>query len=146
LLIIDDDADTCSALSELLTFEGYSCVSVSEGAEGLRLLEGDKPDLVVLDVFLRDMDVVTFLRLKAAMASAAAVPVILVTAGPNIGVLDGAVTLLRKPFGIDELVSEIRKYLATAPKPEDAQLAGGDLTVVRHGQEQGYGEEDRSHT
>jgi DNA-binding response OmpR family regulator len=56
------------------------------------------------------------------------------------------VTLLRKPFGIDELVSEIRKYLATAPKPEDAQLAGGDLTVVRHGQEQGYGEEDRSHT
>ena len=67
-------------------------------------------------------------------------------ARPNIGVLDGAVALLRKPFGIDELVSEIRKHLAIAPKPEAAQLAGGDLTVVGHGQEHGYGEEDRSHT
>jgi len=37
--------------------------------------------------------------------------------GP-VSLLDGAVALLRKPFGIEELVSEIRKHLAGAPKPE----------------------------
>jgi two-component system response regulator VicR len=118
LLITDDDTDTCSALSELLTCEGYSCVCVYEGQEALQLLEANRPDLVILDFALRDMDGAHFLRLKAEIPSAAAVPVILVTARPNIGVLDGAVALLRKPFGIEELISEIRKHLAATSKPE----------------------------
>jgi DNA-binding response OmpR family regulator len=130
LLIIDDDADLCLALSELLTFEGYSCECVSDGEEGLRFLEANKPDLVILDFTVRDMDGREFLRLKAAMPSIAAVPVVLTTAHRTVRLLDGAVALIQKPFGIDELVSEIRKHLATAPKPEAAQLAGGDLAVV----------------
>jgi len=136
LLIIDDDDDLCLALSELLTFEGYSCVCVSDGGEGLRLLEANKPDLVILDFVLRDMDGANFLRLKAEMPSAASVPAILVTGRPNIGLLDGAAAVLRKPFGIDELVGEIRKHLAAALKPEnarpttDARTAGTSSNVA----------------
>ena len=80
LLIIDDDADTCFSLSELLTLEGYSCVCATGGREGLRLLESKPPDLAIVDFELPDMDGAEFLKTKAEIPSVAAIPVIVVTA------------------------------------------------------------------
>jgi DNA-binding response OmpR family regulator len=120
LLIIDDDADTCFSLAELLTLEGYSCVCATGGREGLRLLESKPPDLAIVDSELPDMDGAEFLKTKAEIPSVAAIPVIVVTAHRNVTLLDGAVARLHKPFGIDELLALLRRHLPPANDPDAA--------------------------
>ena len=111
LLIVDDDEDTCASLTELLDVEGFTCLTATNGSEGLRLLESERPLLVILDFRLKDMEATEFLRRKASMPSVAAIPVVVVTAARNAPMPRGAVAQIDKPFGIDELLAEVKKHV-----------------------------------
>lgn len=117
LLIVDDDEDTCASLTELLDVEGFACLTATSGSEGLRLLEFKRPILVILDFRLKDMDATEFLRRKASMPSVATIPVVVVTAARNAPMPRGAVAQLDKPFGIDDLLAEIKKHVEPAVEP-----------------------------
>ena len=56
VLIVDDDADLRNAVAEQLQAEGFSTTEAATGAAGVSAAEGEKPDLVLLDVDLPDMD------------------------------------------------------------------------------------------
>ena len=56
ILIIDDEVDMCWAISNVLQGEGHSTVSANDGPEGLRMLDEERPDLVLLDIRLPGMD------------------------------------------------------------------------------------------
>jgi DNA-binding response OmpR family regulator len=120
LLIVEGDETICTSMTELLAVKGYACLSATSGSEGLRLLESEKPLLVILDFHLPDMNGGEFLLKKAAIPFVAAIPVVMVTAYRSVPIPHGAVAVaqLYKPLGIEELLTEIKKHVGPTVEPE----------------------------
>jgi two-component system response regulator CpxR len=119
ILLIDDDAELCSLLVELLTREGFSVECQLEGTRGLdRALQGGF-DLVILDVMLPGLDGFEILR---RLRAASRVPVLMLTArGEDTdrisGLEMGADDYLGKPFNPRELLARIRAILRRLEGP-----------------------------
>jgi two-component system response regulator CpxR len=119
ILLIDDDAELCTLLDELLTREGFSTECHHDGPRGLhRALEGGF-DLVILDVMLPGLDGFEILRRLRAQSR---VPVLMLTArGEDLdriaGLEMGADDYLGKPFNSRELVARIRAILRRLEQP-----------------------------
>ncbi len=121
ILVIDDDVELCSLLSELLVREGFEVLSEHEGRRGLEhALKGDA-DLVVLDVMLPGLDGFEILR---QLRQQSRVPVLMLTARGEdvdriVGLELGADDYLPKPFNPRELIARIRAILRRyEKKPE----------------------------
>ena len=113
ILLIDDDAELCSLLSEFLKREGFSVECAHEGNSGLQKALTDGVDLLVLDVMLPGMDGFEILR---RLRQKSKVPVIMLTARGEdvdriIGLELGADDYLPKPFNPRELAARIRAIL-----------------------------------
>ncbi|AUX24011.1 transcriptional regulator [Sorangium cellulosum] len=139
ILVIDDDAELCELLAELLGQEGYAVESARDAATGLARAQERAFTLVVLDVMLPGMngfEVLTRLRQSSR------VPVLMLTARGEdvdriVGLEMGADDYLPKPFNPRELVARVRalhrRAMATAaPGPADAQsvLTVDDLELL----------------
>jgi CheY-like chemotaxis protein len=106
VLVVDDEPEVRQVLLEFLSSRGYDVTAASGGAEAVALVETIKPDLVLLDVAMPDMDGVE--TLKRIVAIEPALAVIMVTANADIGVTSkllalGAVDYVPKPFDLDYL-------------------------------------------
>jgi len=119
ILLIDDDAELCALLVELLTREGFSIECEHEGGRGLdRALHGGF-DLVILDVMLPGLDGFEILR---RLRPQSRVPVLMLTArGEDMdriaGLEMGADDYLPKPFNPRELLARIRAILRRLDRP-----------------------------
>ena len=115
ILVADDDPLLRALLVHRLSAEGYETCVAEDGAEALRAIETQKPDLVVLDALMPVMDGFEVLRrLKTTRISEA--PVIMLTALKReqdvVGALQlGAADYLVKPFIPDELAERVRRLL-----------------------------------
>jgi two-component system, OmpR family, response regulator CpxR len=113
ILVIDDDVELCSLVSEYLRPEGFQVESVHDGNSGLsRALSGEHA-LIVLDVMLPRMNGFDVLR---KMRDSSRIPVLLLTARGEdvdriVGLEIGADDYLPKPFNPRELVARIRAIL-----------------------------------
>ena len=119
ILVVDDHAATREPLAKLLRFEGFETAVASNGAEALESIRERKPDLVVLDLLMPEMDGLTFLSEAAREGHAAEMPVIVVTGGLNVtqirsaGGMPGVVDIMSKArFTVDGLLTRIRAHLA----------------------------------
>lgn len=116
VLVIEDDSDVRLAISSLLTRAGLEPRAARDGREGLRLLYELRPDCVVLDIGLPDLDGWTILERIRDMSD---VPVLLLTAR-NLevdkvrGLHAGADDYMTKPFGNQELVARVHAVLRRA--------------------------------
>ncbi|MEU0520141.1 response regulator transcription factor [Streptosporangium sp. NPDC006007] len=113
LLLVEDDPLVRSALIRALTERGHAVTSASAGMQGLTRAVEDRPDLVVLDLGLPDLDGCEVLRMLRAVS---AVPVIVATARDDereiVRALDaGADDYVVKPFGGAQLDARIRAVL-----------------------------------
>jgi two-component system KDP operon response regulator KdpE len=133
LLVIDDEPQIRKFLRISLASQGYKVLEASTGAEGLSVAALNKPDLVVLDLGLPDMDGQQVLR---ELREWSVVPVLILSVraseGEKVEALDsGANDYVTKPFGIQEFLARIRALLRQAPAGEQAQSASifGPLTV-----------------
>ncbi len=113
ILLVDDDAELCSLMSEFLTREGFTVVCEHEGYHGLENAQLPGVDLVVLDVMLPGLDGFEILR---RLRQKSRVPVIMLTARGEdvdriIGLELGADDYLPKPFNPRELAARIRAIL-----------------------------------
>src|SRR5687768_4633597 len=118
ICIIEDEPAMIELVSLILRNRGYDVVGALGGQEGLELISGTKPDLVLLDLMMPDMsgwDVYQQMKADDAMKS---IPVIIVTAkaqsidkvlGLHIAKVQDYIT---KPFSPNELVESVRKVLA----------------------------------
>ena len=133
LLVIDDEPQIRKFLRISLASQGYKVLEAGTGTEGLSVAALNKPDLVVLDLGLPDMDGQQVLR---ELREWSAVPVLVLSVraseGEKVQALDsGANDYVTKPFGIQEFLARIRALLRQAPAGEQAQSASvfGPLTV-----------------
>ncbi|WP_372985681.1 response regulator [Marinobacter sp.] len=113
LLIIDDEPQIRHFLRISLKTEGYDLLEADSGKQGLSLCETEKPDLVILDLGLPDMDGADVL---AALRMWSTVPVIVLSVRDReqekVKALDlGANDYVTKPFGIEELLARVRSQL-----------------------------------
>ncbi len=113
VLIIEDDAHTRDAMSELLAGAGLRVIASDEGRKALELAGFTHPALVVLDLAMHGMDGWEFLERRAEVPALAGVPVVVVTASPDEP--PRAAAVLRKPVDPVELLATIRSLLGRAP-------------------------------
>ncbi len=114
VVVLDDDAESCRALSELLTAEGFDALPFASGSTALSAIESRQiqPDAVVSDIRMPGLDGVEFLRrLRARFPG---VPVILVSAFPDDRVWSealrlGALDVVPKPIRAGLLVGLLRE-------------------------------------
>jgi two-component system response regulator CpxR len=135
ILVIDDDVELCSLVSEYLRPEGFQVESAHDGSSGLnRALSGDHT-LVVLDVMLPRLNGFDVLR---KMRDSSRIPVLLLTARGEdvdriVGLEIGADDYLPKPFNPRELVARIRAILrrtrgkGETPVPEVIRVGDVEL-------------------
>jgi two-component system KDP operon response regulator KdpE len=133
ILLIDDDATLRELLSDHLSRSGYRVQSAASGQAGLRLFEKYRPDLIILDLMMPDMDgweVCRQLRAKSTIS------IIMLTAkGEEIDKLHGfrlgVDDYVTKPFSFAELAARVGAVLARAAPNSALQhsITSGDLCV-----------------
>jgi two-component system KDP operon response regulator KdpE len=136
ILIVDDSQDTTWLLKRVLTEEGYAVQLAHDGREGLRQAFDYRPDLVLLDVMMPDMDGWTMLSRLREFSD---VPVIMLTAvgGEQSmvqGLDGGADDYVTKPYGMEELKARVRAVLRRRGVSESGrskllQFDGGNLCL-----------------
>ncbi len=135
ILVVDDDEKIRKFLRVNLSGEGWHILTAADGAEALRKVERDPPDLVILDIMMPKMDGFEVCRRLRQWSQ---VPIIGLSARGdmadkvkclNLGVDD----YITKPFGIDELIARVKAVLrrnkfddSMSPK---SSFTSGDLKV-----------------
>ncbi len=113
ILAIEDEHSISNLISTILTSNGYKVILAHSGKEGLSLIQSHRPDIVLLDLGLPDMDGLDVLKSLRTWSST---PVIIVSVRgkeqEKVLALDlGADDYLTKPFGTGELLARIRTAL-----------------------------------
>lgn len=116
ILIVEDDLDLAEMLSAYFRVQGYTVVTASWGEDGVRLVEEDLPDIVVLDIRLPDIDGYEVCRQIRKIRKAQHLPIVFLTEKREredklSGLELGAVDYITKPFDIQELRLRVRNAL-----------------------------------
>lgn len=117
ILVIDDDKDIRTVITEILDQSGYEVFTASSGQQGLDLAGQIQPHLIVLDLMMPGMDgwtVLTKLQHKPTLAD---IPVIILSgaSGLEMAMSLGAAAVLFKPVDANQLTAEIAAQLAPLP-------------------------------
>ncbi|MCM3727658.1 response regulator transcription factor [Neobacillus cucumis] len=144
ILVIEDERHIAKILKIELEYEGYEVVVAYDGKEGLQAAFTEKPDLILLDVMLPEMNGIEVLRRIRKENNL--IPIILLTArnltmDKVTGLDQGANDYITKPFEMEELLARVRSCLRQntialkASQPEESILSFQDLTVNRETRE-----------
>jgi|HubBroStandDraft_6_1064221.scaffolds.fasta_scaffold290773_2 CheY-like chemotaxis protein len=111
VLIVDDDRDFARSVGELLELEGFRAILAGDGREALSVLEGVRPQVMLIDLFMPGMNGVELMRVVKNDARWASIPRVVMTAANDrmIGVKED-LPVLYKPVDPEELVTLMRKY------------------------------------
>jgi DNA-binding response OmpR family regulator len=118
VLVVDDNEENLLVTQEILKTRGFAVQTARDGAEALRAIDHERPDIVLLDVMLPDMDGMEVLDRIRANTQHARLPVILVTAKAQdedvlAGYKVGADYYITKPFTARQLLHGIGLVLGS---------------------------------
>ncbi len=132
-LVVDDKANVRTLVREYLTEQGFQIVTADNGQNALYNARHEKPDLILLDIMMPEMDGYEFIRVYRKESET---PIILLTAKLEesdkvIGLELGADDYVTKPFGMRELVARINTVLRRAIKaaPPSRVLRAADIVL-----------------
>ena len=134
ILVIEDEAAILRGLKDNLAAESYEVITAADGAEGYRLSQEGKPDLIILDLMLPKLSGYEICRKLRAESSH--VPILMLTARGDeadriLGLDIGADDYVSKPFSVRELLARVRALLRRSD-PHNAgveQLTFSDVVV-----------------
>lgn len=147
VLVVDDEAPLAELLSMALRYEGWDVRSAGDGAGALRTARDFRPDAVVLDVMLPDMDGLAVLgRLRRDLSD---VPVLFLTARDSVedriaGLTAGGDDYVTKPFSLEEVVARLRGLIrrsGTTSVRSESTLSVGDLVLDEDSHEVSRGDD-----
>jgi DNA-binding response OmpR family regulator len=135
ILVVDDEKRLVSLVESYLTQEGYRVATAFNGKEALTVARREKPDLIILDVMMPEMDGYAFMRQHRIEQNT---PIILLTARVDddekiLGLELGADDYVTKPFRPRELTARVRAVLRRVgnTEPSTQLLHAADLTLDR---------------
>ena len=137
ILVVDDEPDILNLLEYNLKRAGFQAILAKDGPEAIEAAKAHRPDLVLLDIMLPDMEGTEVLRRLKAVEATASIPVIMLTAKGEevdkiVGFELGAEDYITKPFSPRELILRVKAVLkrtAERPKSVDAAISFNELTV-----------------
>ncbi len=134
LLVVEDDPNIVELLSASLRFAGFDVSAATNGAEAVSAARMSRPDLVVLDVMLPDLD--GFEVIRRMREGGVRTPVVFLTARDSTddkirGLTLGGDDYVTKPFSLEELTARIRAVLrrSSSDRPPSAVLSFADLQL-----------------
>ena len=112
-LVVDDEKDIANLVQSHLAEMGFTAITAANGKDALAMIGADKPDLLVLDISMPEMDGLECLRRLRADPDTAALPVILLTAKDDLqdlleGYAAGSDVYITKPFEKQLLVDAVQ--------------------------------------
>lgn len=137
ILIVDDEKPISDIIKFNLTKEGYDIVTAFDGREAVTIFEAEKPDLIILDLMLPELD---GLEVAKEIRKTSHVPIIMLSAKDSefdkvIGLEIGADDYVTKPFSNRELLARVKAHLRrtetieTAVAEENASSGTQELTI-----------------
>ena len=137
VLVVEDDPPIRNLITTTLELQNYKFLTAENGLRALTAITSDRPDIILLDLGLPDMDGIEIIR---KVRSWSVVPIIVISArsedSDKIQALDaGADDYLTKPFSVDELLARLRattrriQYLETRGTGEEVVFHNGDLVI-----------------
>jgi CheY-like chemotaxis protein len=135
ILIVDDDVDTLRLVGLMLQRQGYQIIAASGGQQALSMAQSEKPDLIILDVMMPDLDGYEVARRLRAKVDTAATPIIMFTAKSQVedklaGFEVGVDDYLTKPTQPRELFAHVKAVLARGSKGSQPAAVQGEKGVV----------------
>ncbi|MFO1218298.1 MAG: response regulator [Burkholderiaceae bacterium] len=134
ILVVDDELGIRGLLSDILSDEGHTVELAENAAEARAVRERMRPDLVLLDIWMPDVDGVTLLKEWGA-ANQLSMPVIMMSGHGTIDTAVeatkfGATAFLEKPITMQKLLRSVEQALAK-PAPRPAAAPSGGATIYR---------------
>jgi two-component system phosphate regulon response regulator PhoB len=136
ILLVDDEPDALEVLGFKLRESGFAPVFATDGAKALAAVQADRPDLIVLDLMLPEVDGLEVCKILRRDPTTAGIPILMLTAKAAemdrvIGLEIGADDYVTKPYSPRELVLRIKKLLTRLKpaEPVEPRLKLGELEI-----------------
>jgi two-component system OmpR family response regulator len=137
VLVVDDEEHITELVAMGLTYNGFDVERAASGRSALDVVQSRRPDLIILDVMLPDLDGFEVARrIRQAEGAGTQVPVIFLTARDTTqdkvqGLRLGSDDYVTKPFSIEELIERVKAVLrrASGTGPGDHRLSYADLEL-----------------
>ena len=116
ILVVDDEPNILTAISDLLLAKGYDVVTAQDGEEGVARSKDSKPDLILLDIMMPKLSGIELLKQLKSSDKAAHIPIIILSAKSDLDTLNEAMwnyadKYITKPYNPDELLTSIRSTI-----------------------------------
>jgi DNA-binding response OmpR family regulator len=128
VLVVDDNAETVKLVGEALTKAGFAVTSASNGAECIKAVDAERPDLVILDVYMPVLNGLDTLQMLRHMPNTKDVPAIILSGGDEYekvraGWAAGAEMYLTKPVRVGAVVAAVRWMLGISEESDPVPQA-----------------------
>lgn len=136
ILVADDEPDIVEIVRDYLDRSGFRVITAGDGLTALRLARSERPNLLVLDLMMPEMDGLDVVRVLRSDPATSGLPVIMLTARVEeadrlVGLELGADDYITKPFSPREVVARVRAVLRRSESQQEATglLHIGDLVI-----------------
>jgi len=134
ILIVEDNEDSRDSMAGRLQCRGFDVVAAADGKTGIALAQNEKPDLVLMDMNMPEMDGFEATRQIKAAPGCEELPVMAMTEGAMPGDREraleiGCADIHNKPIDLPNLLSQIEAILQRTPTPEVPPVASLAVTI-----------------